>query len=152
MNVDLLPIINNEGQTIDFSGTVDFTEGDVAVTAEVLGKAVNFAGRIDVTGQIRAIVKTNCARCLKPLEVPMELSVAETVGTGEEELTLDGTVLDVGAMVTDNIVVNLPIRYLCSEDCKGICSHCGADLNEGPCGCTEEEVDDRLSKLKDLLK
>jgi len=49
-------------------------------------------------------------------------------------------------------IVSLPMKHLCSEDCKGICSKCGKNLNEGKCDCPDREIDPRLAVLADLLK
>jgi uncharacterized protein len=46
----------------------------------------------------------------------------------------------------------MPIKYLCSDSCAGICPGCGADLNEGACGCGGKDADPRWSPLKKLLK
>lgn len=150
MNVDLLPIINSEGQKIDFAGKVDFQENSCDISCDVAGQVVNFAGRLDIDADVKATVQTVCARCLKPLSIPMELTLHETVG--ENEISLDGTVLDVSSIVMDNVVVELPIRFLCREDCKGLCSKCGADLNTETCGCEDDSIDERLSALKKLLE
>jgi uncharacterized protein len=48
-------------------------------------------------------------------------------------------------------MLSLPIKRLCDEQCKGLCQVCGADLNEGECGCVVEEIDPRLATLRDLL-
>ena len=150
MNVDLLPIINNEGQKLGFDGEVSFTENDCEIACLVKGEAVNFAGRLDIEGHISAVVKTVCARCLKSLEIPMELDFAETVG--ENEVELDGSVLDVTSIVIGNVVVELPIRFLCSEDCKGLCGTCGANLNDTQCSCVDDSIDERFAVLKSLLE
>lgn len=60
--------------------------------------------------------------------------------------------LDVDNCVQTDIILNLPVKFLCKEDCKGICPKCGKDLNDGECGCQTEEIDPRLEVLKELLK
>ena len=149
MNVDLLTIINNTEKEIVLKGSSSFTEADYVIDWKIDGKAANFSGSIKVTGQVEATVSTKCARCLKPLELPLNVDIEETVG--EEGVTLEGTVLDVDNIVKNNILVELPIRYLCKDDCKGICSQCGADLNITECGCSHEQIDERFAVLKKLL-
>ena len=48
--------------------------------------------------------------------------------------------------------MNVEGKYLCSEDCKGLCQHCGADLNEGDCGCSQENIDPRWAALVDIIE
>ena len=54
-------------------------------------------------------------------------------------------------MVADNFLMNVEGRYLCSEDCKGLCPQCGADLNVEECGCNNENIDPRWSTLIDIM-
>lgn len=149
MNVDLLPIVNNTLKEIDFEGSSSFTDNDCVCDWNIKGKAVNYSGSIKINGFVEATVKTRCARCLKPLSIPLNVSIDETVG--EDGVILEGTILDVDNIVKNTIVVDLPIRFLCKEDCKGICSICGADLNITDCNCVSEQFDERFAVLKKLL-
>ena len=149
MNVDLLTIINNTEKEINFEGKTTFTDNDCVVNCNVCGKASTFSGRIEVTMQLDAVVDTKCARCLKPLQLPIKMDVEEVVG--EDGVVLEGTILDVGNIAKNNIVVELPIRFLCNDNCKGICSSCGADLNITECNCKHEQFDERFAVLKKLL-
>jgi uncharacterized protein len=53
-------------------------------------------------------------------------------------------------IVTEDVFLNLPAKFLCSDDCKGMCFKCGKDLNSGSCSC-EKDIDPRLEALKQLL-
>ena len=68
----------------------------------------------------------------------------------DEIILLDGTELDLDQVVTEAFVLEMDTKNLCSDDCKGLCAKCGADLNLGPCGC-RPEVDPRLAALAQLL-
>lgn len=149
MNVDLLTIINNTEKEINFEGKTSFADNDCVVDCDVKGIASSFSGQIEVAVGIDAVVNTKCARCLKPLQLPIKMDVDEVVG--EEGAVLEGTILNVDNIVKNNIVVELPIRFLCKEDCKGICSSCGADLNITKCNCKHEQFDERFAVLKKLL-
>lgn len=149
MNVDLLTIINNTEKEISFEGKTSFTDNDCVVDCNVQGKASSFSGQIEVAVSIDAVVSTKCARCLKPLQLPVKMDVNEVVG--EEGAVLEGTILNMDNIVKNNIVVELPIRFLCNDDCKGICSSCGADLNITKCNCKHEQFDERFAVLKKLL-
>ena len=68
-----------------------------------------------------------------------------------EENSFGDDGIDLAPLVRDTVLAALPIRNLCRPDCKGLCPKCGADLNQGDCGCDREAVDLRLEVLKNLL-
>jgi uncharacterized protein len=105
--------------------------------------------RISVRGRLEAAAQVECVRCLKdyalPVEAPLEV-FAERAGAGvrldEEELERDdymkfhdGRQLDLREDAREALLLELPIAPRCRDDCPGLCPRCGADLNEGPCGC-----------------
>ena len=100
-----------------------------------------------VEGKLKAELILSCSRCLQKYSSPIELDISEDVLKSEmedeEELYLDD-------IIVDNILLSLPMKPLCSEDCKGICPQCGQNLNEGECDCEIDTVDPRLEKLKDF--
>ena len=55
-------------------------------------------------------------------------------------------------VVISDIILNYPQKYLCKDDCKGLCPECGKNLNEGDCGCNKTQVDSRLEILKQLME
>ena len=60
--------------------------------------------------------------------------------------------LDLDELVYSEVIVSLPMKHLCSEECRGICFKCGKNLNDGDCDCPKKEIDPRLAALADLLK
>ena len=70
----------------------------------------------------------------------------------EEKDYIDGYNLDVDKLVFGEILISMPGKTLCKEDCKGICLICGANLNKGECGCDRDILDPRMSVFKDILK
>ena len=64
---------------------------------------------------------------------------------------LTGELLDLDHWAQDALLLAMPLRVLCKEDCAGLCAICGADLNSETCGCVVETVDERWSALRDLL-
>jgi len=100
-----------------------------------------------VQGTLEAELILSCSRCLQKYSSTIKLDISEDVMKSEmedeEELYLDD-------IIVDNIILSLPMKSLCSEDCKGICPQCGQDLNEGECDCEIETVDPRLAKLKEF--
>ena len=113
-------------------------------------------------GTIRFTVQLPCARCLKHQRRRQEVEVAELFvdPTKREhddeddpgyELVDDLTAIDLSTMVRDTLLIDLPVRVLCSEDCQGLCPVCGTDLNVADCGHRPGEVKDpRWAKLADL--
>lgn len=111
----------------------------------------------------------SCMRCLAPVPQRVEedltlLFVRETESTEDAELELsgedlglvhvDGEELELMPFLVEQLQLNVPMKPLCREACAGLCSECGANLNEGPCGCEQERVDPRwqgLAALKDRL-
>ena len=62
-----------------------------------------------------------------------------------------GDILDLTEVLQDNLLLGIPMKILCQEDCAGFCSLCGQDLNEGQCQCEKDDLDPRLAGLKVLL-
>ena len=90
-----------------------------------------------VTGSFKAATPVACARCLKPLMHPVSLEFAEYYSRQPEEgmYAFSGEEIDLAQMLGDNMILEMPMRFLCREDCRGLCPVCGKDLNEGACGC-----------------
>jgi uncharacterized protein len=110
---------------------------------------------VDVS--LKARVYGPCARCLEEATLEIEAGQQEFVPTakdGWEESDLsafvEDLVVDVDGIAREALVLALPGQVLCTESCKGLCPHCGQDLNRGTCGCSRHETDERWNKLKDL--
>jgi uncharacterized protein len=134
--------------------------------ATVSGKVRLAGNEVFVNGHVETRAEVECDRCLKPVEIPVNTDFALEYITGSEyesvetaELTeaemsvsvFDGKVIDVDEIVKEQIVLAVPTRMLCREDCKGICPECGADRNTGDCGCTTNDIDPRWAALKNLI-
>ena len=101
------------------------------------------------TGQLAGVLSLNCSRCLEKFEHEIQVEVEEELFKNElenlERINLIG-------ILQENILLNLPIKSLCSNDCKGLCTICGQNLNENKCDCEREMIDPRLAILKDFYK
>jgi uncharacterized protein len=116
-------------------------QGDISV--ERTGEQVSVRGRLDT------VIRLECVRCLRSFELPIQPQLelfAERTGTGErrDEEALerdsymtfhDGRRLDLRNEVRELLLLELPIAPTCRTDCRGLCTRCGADLNDGPCSC-----------------
>ncbi len=121
-----------------------------------------------VQGDVLADVLVECSRCLEEFSVPVDAYLEEQfqstydVDTGHAvhraEPAADDTafqidqnhLMDLTEPVRQALLVALPMKPLCREDCKGICAECGANLNEGDCGHKAEKTDDRWAGLRVL--
>jgi uncharacterized protein len=118
---------------------------------------VPFEGGIDVEGTIRAPWVGICRRCAEPVAGELTIAVHERyadaplAGPSDEELyPITDDTIDLAPLVRDAIVLELPAAPLCREDCAGLCPQCGADRNEGDCGCVAQR-DPRWANL-DVLR
>lgn len=117
-------------------------------------------GRAQVTGNMELTVLLGCDRCLKDVPYTFSLKFSSTVvapalgaavSEEEEDTCFTGYQFDVDDLVYNEISINWPMKVLCKPDCKGICSVCGKDLNEGACECDTFVPDPRLAAIKDIF-
>lgn len=133
--------------------------------AAVNGKVRLAGNEVFVNGHVETRAQVECDRCLKPVELPVSADFTLDYITGDEyessavaELTeaemsvsvFDGKGIDVDEVVKEQILLAVPTRMLCREDCKGICPECGTDLNSGECACKKDDIDPRWAALKNL--
>ena len=162
MILDLEPIFNNEGMVREFSFELDLSDHELSGVrpftspVKVSGSAGNYTGIVELRAKTQFVLEMDCDRCAKPITVPLETDIFHTLVTHLNDETNDELLLvnelrfDLDPLITEDIFLDLPAKFLCSEDCKGICSRCGKDLNTGACSC-EKEVDQRLAPLMQLL-
>ncbi|MBF0527708.1 MAG: DUF177 domain-containing protein [Deltaproteobacteria bacterium] len=143
------------------------TTGDtIALDGPLVGRVlVEPSGdRVVVTGKIGAMIKSECARCLIEIDLPIseEILVVYTPrskGPGEvdedsgddSEEFFTGEEIDLWPMLAEHLLLGLPIRALCHEECPGLCPRCGENLNAGPCRCQPDSGHPGLAVLKNLL-
>jgi uncharacterized protein len=133
--------------------------------AAVTGKVRLSGNEVFVSGHVDTRAQIECDRCLQPVEAPVSADFTLEYITGSEyessevaELTeaemsvavFDGEGLDVDEIVKEQILLAVPTRMLCREDCKGICPECGIDRNTGECSCVADDIDPRWAALKNF--
>ncbi len=122
------------------------------------GAITNNTKSLELLADVTGDMKVQCARCRKPLTVPVEFSVSEVIMQdngdvqNEDVIVISGEEIDVHDIILNNFLMNVEGKYLCSEDCRGLCSKCGKDLNTGDCGCDEGDIDPRWAKLAEIMK
>ncbi|MFO7983510.1 MAG: DUF177 domain-containing protein [Desulfuromonadales bacterium] len=170
--------IKDEGLTLDFEESdkafpqlVDMVEnGECTFTQPVSGslRARKVGDLIEIDGHVETTLRLACSRCLGDFDRPVEseFSVAftselpevpeedeEGLEVSAEEMGLNlyhGDVIELDAVIAEQVILTLPVKPLCGEDCRGLCPKCGADLNKGDCGCEQKPFLDKFAALKDF--
>ena len=169
------PIIVRLDETLELAGDTTCLADHIDVDSYTLGEQefrlpdgvdydlvlTNAGEGILVTGMLRAHVVGECDRCLEPAEFDVAGEVdeyylfhepeTEPDDDDEEEgvdysLVSDEHTIDVAEALTSALLMETPFVILCREDCKGLCPTCGANLNEGDCGCAEKRAQQALDE------
>ncbi|MGI5935916.1 MAG: YceD family protein [Oscillospiraceae bacterium] len=162
MKLNLCEIIEVPGASIPFrceleKDRFDFTsikEFKTPIAAQGIVK--NSAGVLYLTGKIQTEMLCVCDRCGREFtrEKTIDLEVRLTNSPEDEEdldiFPLEGDWLDLSQLLESCFILEMDTKFLCKVDCAGLCERCGADLNNGPCGC-RAEIDPRLAVLEQLL-
>ena len=162
MRLDLRPILRTPGASLPFQFQLDLSGMDFygarpfAHPVRVSGAVRNMAGALSLEGTAETTLELVCDRCLKPfsqdLALPVSTLLAEELEDEENDeiVLLEDGAADLDEIFTTALVLSMDAKHLCSEDCKGLCPTCGADLNLGPCQC-RKEPDPRFAALAQLL-
>lgn len=123
---------------------------NVAGFVSSIGEIVNFEAKISTE------LKLSCSRCLEKFVYPVNIEIDEKFSNNQENededmIIINGDEIDIAEAVENGIIMSLPIKKLCSENCKGLCQQCGTNLNLNSCDCGNNNIDPRLAKLKDLF-
>jgi len=140
----------DEGQHRIQDLTVEYVRGTLRLTRT--------DQRVLAQGQLETQVQAECVRCLGPINLPLSIRIEElftlfpaspadkTYHIGEDGF------LNLDRPLAEWVQLEMPMHVLCCPDCKGLCSQCGQNLNEGTCHCSDEDVDPRLAALRTLLE
>lgn len=148
MKLDITPLLRSDSNSIPFEGTheaeIAWDGMGEAITwrkpVSIIGCASTVAEQIRLRGTLHLEYQTVCGRCLDPVEVTADIPFDEVFSasadeTAPEGYTFRGHTLDLQDMVEDLILLYMPMRHVCSEDCKGLCPTCGVNLNKNHCNC-----------------
>lgn len=165
MIIDINPILKGEKTELEIGFDLEITEelDDIRFpdTFPVKGKVKDMAGYITLKLEADVKYTTACARCLVPITEQKNIVFEKTVVTNSIELqnednddyiTANDGYIDADEALIEQIVLELPLRHLCKEDCKGLCPVCGIDLNTDTCSCETKEADPRFDILRKLLE
>jgi uncharacterized protein len=146
--------ISPEGEVVE--ATSPLPETDMERVGVWFDQPVHFKLKLSVVnrvfvamGSYKAELTMECHRCLKHYTH----RVASTDYIWEQPVRLSGDeIIDLTEGIREDIMLRLPLKNLCSEDCKGLCPMCGKDLNEGPCGCEPVRPPSAFDDLDTLIK
>ena len=173
MKLDLRPLLAGDRLlafdyelplTVDPDNSASFLWGvSFPSPMKVKGDITNTAGYMRMQLEMSVDYSAECARCLAPVSDSFSLSLEKTVAPRSILVGLDEDKLDDYAIIEDGFLdideqllaqleMEFPIRFLCREDCRGLCQRCGKNLNDGKCDCPEKEIDPRMAPLQKLLE
>lgn len=172
MKLDLRPLLLGERLlSFDYELTIDIDSEDTASflygvsfpsPMKVRGDITNTAGYMRMTLTASLDYEAKCARCLAPVNGSFTFDLEKTVAPREvlsdldedrldDYAIIDDGFLDIDSRIIEQLEVEFPYRFLCRDDCKGLCSKCGKNLNDGECDCDHKEIDPRMAPLQKLL-
>ena len=173
MKLDLRPLLTGERLLeFDYELALDVDSEDAGSflfgvgfpsPMKVKGEITNTAGYMRMTLSLSLEYEAECARCLAPVSGEFTLDLEKTVAPrdllgdlSEDKLDdyaiIEDGFLDMDEQLREQLEMEFPARFLCSEDCLGLCQRCGKNLNEGRCDCDHKEIDPRLEPLRKILE
>lgn len=162
MRLNLREIIHVPGASLPFAFSLDLSQEDffgeqpITRPVTVTGQVKNIADVLVLEGEAKSLLDYTCDRCMgrfsREKVVGLSFLLAETL-EGEDDgeiVLLDDGEIDVGDLAYTAFILDMDTKHLCSEDCKGLCPGCGANLNQEPCRC-KKQADPRWAALEQLL-
>ena len=160
--LDLRRVFLNENTVMQLRTDVAVSEAgaDVAFEGETVAadiKVENRAGFVEFTADVSFVYRFDCDRCASAVSRTFKYRFRHILVTrlsdesGDDHIETPDYKLDTDSLLRDDILLELPSKLLCKEDCKGLCLKCGNNLNESSCGCDRREADPRLAALRQLL-
>ena len=164
MQLSVRTIINFPGKELPFHFLMDLSDMEfygqypAKEPIQVNGSIRNTAGVLELSLRAETILDCACDRCGKEFQrekvVEFQCMLADEKQNEEnDEIVLleNGEFVDAEELARTAFILGMDTKILCSEDCKGLCPRCGADLNLGPCSC-KKEIDPRMAVLAKLLE
>lgn len=162
--LDVTKALKNPGQAYPFQAALTLPEMEV-LSDPVRFNNINVEGEFLCTGErismkatVEGQVLSRCAKCLEPVQLPIKAEIDALFARqpdpeDPDQYSFEASTLELTDAVKDALLLELPMRFLCSEDCKGLCPHCGVNLNRGSCTCQEGgEVTNPFSALKAIVQ
>lgn len=163
MLLDLKPLFAGSRDFLSVEFEMDLSEFEflgvkpLPSPVTISGKIVSRAGIVESDLNCKVEYVGVCDRCLKETVKSYTVNIGRVIVVSLENEENDDIAvvpdmqLDLEDFCYPDIVMSLPTKLLCKDSCKGLCSVCGKNLNEGDCGCQTKEIDPRLAALAELL-
>ncbi|MDO4546570.1 MAG: DUF177 domain-containing protein [Clostridia bacterium] len=161
MKLDVSQALKNQGQSYRFKGEltlpgVEVMGDEVSFgNVEVDGEYIAAEEAVSVSAKVKAVAKTRCCLCLSDVELPISTKLKATYmrqppPDDPDVYPLDGYMADIDMLSGEALILELPMRIVCREDCKGLCPTCGVNRNVERCIC--QEGGDRLNPFSALTE
>jgi uncharacterized protein len=166
MLINVINLAPNDKQEVAFNNVELSLPNDVTANVCLDGVITNDSGGMfTLDGKVSAVLSLNCDLCLKPFKSDIKFDINEvffdtSFGDGvfsndnnsEKELwDFSDKTINLKPAVVADILLNMPMRAVCSDDCKGLCPKCGHNLNDGDCGCDRGYRNPQFEKLMTLF-
>ncbi|WP_040197469.1 YceD family protein [Candidatus Soleaferrea massiliensis] len=164
MFIDLKQLFEVVGETKPIDYALDLSEvklysgNPFQTPVQIKGGIVNHAGIVELKYHARFQLAKACDRCLEDVVKDFDMAFEHILvnelnaAYSDDFILLEESKLDMDELAVSDILLELPLKILCRDDCKGLCPDCGQNLNEKECGCKHKQLDPRLQALQELLK
>ena len=137
--LDINDFSRRDGDSLPFEEVLDLSSSEPLFSeVRICGKLRNVVGVMTFRATVTGVCTAVCDRCLEPALLPLEaeLNTVLTLESSEDDsVTVESGKIDLDKTAYDALVLALPTKILCKEDCLGLCPTCGKNLNDGDCGC-----------------
>ena len=174
MKLDLWGFLEGEDKFVEFQGELDHGNLDLNGRKIEIPEPIKYKGEIfkvdgdktiNININIDFMYGEHCNRCLVPtinkintilsgqlMEISEKTEVIEDEDNSYENfLYYENNTLYLNEYIIEQVILSLPMKTICKEDCKGLCSKCGIDFNNSQCDCDHDDIDPRFEKLKDFF-
>lgn len=161
MRYDIQQLLAESGLAAELDFDLPLTDyADLAEgVAHIKCRIKNHGGYLELSAKTKVTAKAVCARCGEGFDFSLEFDtvrpVAKSLTDNENDdyiIADEDGYINLSDVFGEELLLELPAKYLCKEGCKGLCIKCGANLNKKNCGCNTKEIDPRLEVLKALLE
>lgn len=169
MLIDLSELLSHEDKVLNLSIDLEMEHFETRLFdySIVDKKPVQFqisgtgGKKVEISADIELCLMIPCDRCLEDVKTQIKIHTSREVDLSETEEekkealeevdSINGIMFDAEKFAYGEILMNIPMKILCREDCKGICNRCGANLNYKDCGCNTTELDPQMAKALEVF-
>jgi len=158
MIINLKNLAKNETKEINFCSDITLSKDYVDINSANIS-IIGTIARINDTdykfkSKVNSVLNVNCDLCLKPFKMDICFDVDEIFSSKdnyEQIYRVVDYVIDLEPIIRENLLINIPMKIVCSDNCKGLCPVCGQNLNEFNCKCKDSYINPQFEKLLTLF-